>query len=87
MVDTEATPGRAFAALIRDARLRLDLTQQQLAVRAGVSLSSVARWEGGDATAPMPAQIAAVCDVLGLRRTDALIALGYLTDADLAPAA
>jgi len=33
--------------LLREARLRASLTQQQLARRAGTSQSAVARWESG----------------------------------------
>jgi transcriptional regulator with XRE-family HTH domain len=33
--------------LLREARLRAGLTQQQLATRAGTSQSAVARWESG----------------------------------------
>ncbi len=35
------------ADLIREARLRSGLTQQQLATRAGTSQSAIARWESG----------------------------------------
>ncbi len=33
--------------LLREARLRAGLTQQQLATRAGTSQSAIARWESG----------------------------------------
>ena len=33
--------------LLREARLRSGLTQQQLATRAGTSQSAIARWESG----------------------------------------
>ena len=36
-----------YAALLRAVRARLDLTQEQLADRLGVSFASVNRWEGG----------------------------------------
>jgi transcriptional regulator with XRE-family HTH domain len=35
------------ADLLREARLRAGLTQQQLATRAGTSQSAIARWESG----------------------------------------
>lgn len=38
------------AQTIRQARLRAGLTQEMLAQRIGVTLSSVQRWEGGHAT-------------------------------------
>ena len=37
----------AYPALLRAVRARLDLTQEQLADRLGVSFASVNRWEGG----------------------------------------
>ena len=35
------------ADLLREARLRVGLTQRQLATRAGTSQSAIARWESG----------------------------------------
>jgi len=39
----------AISPLLRAIRVRLDLTQEQLAERLGVSFASVNRWEGGNA--------------------------------------
>ena len=48
-----------YAALLRAVRARLDLTQEQLADRLGVSFASVNRWEGGVNT-PQKAARAAI---------------------------
>ncbi len=45
------------------------LTQQELAVRAGVALRSVARWEAGKAE-PRNAQLEALARVLDVRAED-----------------
>ncbi|MEQ8640457.1 MAG: N-6 DNA methylase [Alphaproteobacteria bacterium] len=41
------TKKQAFAATLRTIRAKLDLTQEQLAERLGVSFATVNRWEGG----------------------------------------
>jgi transcriptional regulator with XRE-family HTH domain len=77
----------AFADLIVTARQHAGLTQQTLAELAGTDRSTIIRWESGDACKPDASPLRATCDALGIRYTDALIALGTLTAADLAPAA
>jgi type I restriction enzyme M protein len=42
-------PGRETPAVLRAIRARLDITQEQLAARLGVSFATVNRWEGGTA--------------------------------------
>ena len=44
---TNITELRDIPALLRTIRARLDLTQEQLAERLGVSFASINRWEGG----------------------------------------
>ena len=44
---TNITELHAIPALLRTIRARLDLTQEQLAERLGVSFASINRWEGG----------------------------------------
>ncbi len=44
---TNITELRDIPALLRAIRARLDLTQEQLAERLGVSFASINRWEGG----------------------------------------
>ncbi|MEU7980547.1 helix-turn-helix transcriptional regulator [Micromonospora sp. NPDC049081] len=77
--------GKAFAALIRDARTRLGWTQDQLVERSPVSRSTLLRWESGDASRPEPEQVRAVCLVLGIDPREAAVALGYITAEELHP--
>lgn len=50
---------KAIPATLRAIRARLDLTQEQLAERLGVSFATVNRWEGGLAR-PQRAPLAAI---------------------------
>lgn len=77
----------SFAHLIFMARMERGWTQDELADRSGVSRPTILRWEGGHASAPSPVAIRAVCSALDLHPTRALVALGYLTADELAPAA
>src|SRR5579864_7531465 len=54
----ELTP-ELVSATLRSVRARLDLTQEQLAARLGVSFATVNRWEGGS-TKPQKAAMAAI---------------------------
>lgn len=80
-------PSAAFAKLLYTARNRRGLSQQALADLASIDRATVIRWESGNASQPDPAMLRAVCAHLGLRYTDALVALGTLTADDLAPVA
>ncbi len=53
------TDRRSVSAILRAVRARLDLTQEQLADRLGVSFGTVNRWEGG-ATTPQKAARTAI---------------------------
>lgn len=77
--------GEAFAALIREGRHNVGLTQDALVERSGVSRSTILRWESGDASRPEPEQVRAVCRALGLDPRRAAVALGYLEPEDLNP--
>lgn len=86
--DVQPNPrGEQFGRLIRDYRDRAGLTQEQLEAASGVSRSTIARWERGDANNPNPDQVRAVCQRLGIDPRRAAIALGYLTDDELHTAA
>jgi type I restriction enzyme M protein len=54
-----------FAAKIRDIRIKLDLSQEQLAARLNVSFATVNRWEGGNAK-PQRAQLDAIHKLTGM---------------------
>jgi transcriptional regulator with XRE-family HTH domain len=83
----DGSRGQAFAALIANARRDRGWTQDDLIFRAGVSRSTLARWEAGAAERPDPDAVRSVCVALDIDPKRALIALGYLTADDLAPAA
>jgi DNA-binding XRE family transcriptional regulator len=83
-----AKPGIAFAELLLIARRRAGLTQQGLADIAGTDRTTIVRWESGlTTTVADPGPLRTTCIALGIRYTDALIALGTLTPADLTPVA
>lgn len=78
-------PGDAYAHLMRDARIRKNLTQDELADLAGLNRSTVIRWESGRASRPDPQQVRAACRVLGVDPLRAAVALGYLAADDVGP--
>ncbi|BCJ50016.1 hypothetical protein Asp14428_14910 [Actinoplanes sp. NBRC 14428] len=55
-----------IGVLLRDARVRLGLTQQQLAVRAGVGVGTVRDLEQGRSSQPRASSVQALATVLGL---------------------
>ncbi len=75
-------PMSSAAALIREARLRQGLTQQELADRAGTTQSAVARWEAGR-TEPDFATVERLIRLCGLGFDYAVV---ELDDSDLAQA-
>ena len=67
------TQSHAIAATLRAIRAELDLTQEQLAERLGVSFATVNRWEGG-ANLPQKAAratIAALAEEAGVDMAEA----------------
>lgn len=77
----------AFSQLITDRRRQAGLTQAGLAASAGIDRTTIVKWETSNTVTPDPDSLRAVCRVLGIRYTGALIALGQLTEADLLEAA
>lgn len=75
--------GAAFGALIREARLRAQMTQEELVDRSGVSRSTILRWESGEANRPDPDQVRAAARALNVDPIRAAIALGYISADDL----
>ncbi|MEV2239437.1 helix-turn-helix domain-containing protein [Micromonospora sp. NPDC049891] len=75
--------GKRFARLLREYRAKAGLRQEDVAERSGVSLSTIQRWESGQARNPKPDEVQAVCRVLGLSTVTAGVALGYLSPADV----
>lgn len=67
---------------IRRRRREMDMTQEELARRVGVTQSAVGKWETGDC-APTVAKLVAVADALGCT-VDALIGKEGEADADKA---
>ena len=80
-------PTADFADLIITARRDLNLSQDELAVAAGVNRSTIIRWESGHAATADPDPLRSVCHVLDIGYLDALIALGTITTDDLVKAA
>lgn len=69
--------GAAFADLITQARRTRGWSQDALADIAGVSRSTIIRWEAGDASRPDPIPFADVCYALGIDQERALRSLGF----------
>ena len=64
----------SFAITLAEARKQLNLTQQQLAARLGVSQSYVAKLEGGEAN-PTLERIGSLLAIIGLSLTTGTTAL------------
>ena len=61
-----------FAANLRAARARLDMTQVEFARRAGISVTAVVEYESGRGYVPGADKIAAMCHALGISPNDLL---------------
>ena len=68
------TENHEISAVLRSIRASLNLTQQQLAERLGVSFATVNRWEGGSTTPQKAAQeaIAAIAAEAGVTGTESV---------------
>jgi transcriptional regulator with XRE-family HTH domain len=74
------TPGRAFAELIKAARLRALMSQEDLADAAGVGRYTINRWESGKTPHPQAEAVRKVLAALpDLDPREVPIALGYVT--------
>ncbi|MFF5229786.1 ATP-binding protein [Dactylosporangium sp. NPDC000521] len=63
--------GGAFGALVRAHRQRLGLTQEELATKAGLSVRSIVKLEGGRVGVPRPPTVRLLALVFGLTGADA----------------
>ncbi|WP_420329479.1 helix-turn-helix domain-containing protein [Salinispora pacifica] len=54
LVAAQEHNGRRFARLLRESRTKARLRQEDVVARSGVSLSTIQRWEGGNARAATP---------------------------------
>ena len=61
-----------FAANLRSARARLDMTQAEFARRAGISAATVVEYESGRGFVPGADKIAAMCRALCISPNDLL---------------
>ncbi|GAB3838798.1 helix-turn-helix domain-containing protein [Dactylosporangium cerinum] len=68
---SEVEGSRAFGALVRAHRRRLGLTQDELATKAGLSVRSIVKLEGGRIAVPRPPTVRLLAEVFGLTGTDA----------------
>lgn len=68
---SEVEGSRAFGALVRAHRQRLGLTQEELATKAGLSVRSIVKLEGGRIAVPRPPTVRLLAIVFGLTGADA----------------
>ncbi len=67
----EVDGSRVFGALVRGHRQRLGLTQEELATKAGLSVRSIVKLEGGRIAVPRPPTVRLLAVVFGLAGADA----------------
>lgn len=79
MHDTEDGPGRALATLLKDARIRLGWSQEDLESASGVSRQTISRYESGKASNPRAEEARAVARALQIDPRELPVALGYVT--------
>lgn len=84
-VMNDGVSSQSFADLIRTAREARGWSQEQLELATNdghgghVSVSTISRWERGQAGRPEPTHVRMVCKALGIDPRRAAISLGYLT--------
>jgi DNA-binding transcriptional regulator YiaG len=70
------------AALIREVRARLGLTQEKFAARLGVTLPTINRWENGR-TKPSPLAVRTLRDLVARMGDDGKdLMAGFLSDSE-----
>jgi transcriptional regulator with XRE-family HTH domain len=89
MPDTTPTQdgSRDLATLLRQRRLQMQITQEDVADRAGISRQTYNKYERGGTLNPKPRELRAVCLVLKLDPREVPVALGFVTreEIDLPP--
>lgn len=75
---------RELATLLRDRRLFMRLTQEEVADRAGISRQTYNKYESGRTPNPKPRELRAVCRALALDPREIVVALGFVTRDELA---
>jgi transcriptional regulator with XRE-family HTH domain len=87
MRDTESAPrpGEEFGQLLREARVRQQLRQEDVwSPHTPVARATYRRWESGDVESPTLSDVRAVCLFLGINPARAAIALGLTTLGEVA---
>lgn len=90
-VMSDVSPSQAFADLIRTAREARGWNQEQLSKATAsddgehVSVSTISRWERGQAGRPEPLHVRKVCRALNVDPRRAAVALGYLAPEEIEP--
>lgn len=75
-VAEEESRGRRFGQLLKEHREAKGLKQEEAAEKSGVHLSTYSRWERGIVRNPIPEDIRAVCEAVGLSTITANVVLG-----------
>lgn len=70
---------RELATLLRERRAIMQLTQQEVADRAGISRQTYNKYESGKTPNPKPGELRAVCRALELDPREIPVALGFVT--------
>lgn len=77
---TQAQDGsQALATLLRERRVHMQMTQEEVADRAGISRQTYNKYERGMTASPKPRELRAVCVALQLDPREVPIALGFVT--------
>ncbi len=84
-VMSDAPQVKSFADLIREARVRNNMTQEDLEKASGVHRNTLSRWERGLSDRPEPDHVRAVCRALGIDPRRAAVSLGYLSADEVDP--